>query len=130
MVAVGPFATRLAGHLDRGGHPLVTMKAWRQNGALADWQRALTDVAALDFPRDVAPRRTYDGSRGEIARADLPYGTLRWQGSSGDRAVRAMAAGHPSPDYYKYFMPAWAAALTPAALSPSEAAAVPKIPRG
>jgi hypothetical protein len=78
----------------------------------------------------VAPHRTYDGSRGEIARADLPYGTLRWQGSSGDRAVRAMEDGAPSPDYYKYFMPAWAAALKPAPLSPSEAAAVPKIPRG
>jgi hypothetical protein len=72
---------------------------------------------------------TYDGSRGEIARADLPYGTLRWQGSSGDRAVRATEGGAPSPDYYKVFMPSWAAGLAPAPLSASEAAAVPMIPR-
>ena len=41
-----------------------------------------------------------------------------------------MENGSPSPDYYKYFMPAWAAGLPPAPLSPSEAAAVPKIPHG
>lgn len=129
VVAVGPFAARLAGHLQLGGRPLVTMKRWGQTSALADWQQALADVAALNFPRDVAKLATYDGSRREIERADLPYGTLRWQGSSGDRAVRATENGKPSPDYYKFFMPAWAAALAPAPLSPSEAAAVPKIPR-
>jgi uracil-DNA glycosylase len=129
LVTVGPFAARLAGHLHTGGHPLVTMKAWTEDGALADWQRGLAELSPLSFPRDVAPLPTYDGSRGEIARADLPYGTLRWQGSSGDRAVRAMENDAPSPDYYKLFMPSWAAALGPAPLSASEAAAVPMIPR-
>jgi uracil-DNA glycosylase len=128
VVTVGPFAARLAGHLHSSGHPLVTMKAWDQPGALADWQHALTELAPLGFPRDVARLPTYDGSRGEIARADLPYGTLRWQGTSGDRAVRAVENGAPSPDYYKFFMPSWAAALQPAPLSANEAAAVPKIP--
>jgi hypothetical protein len=106
------------------------MKSWDQTGALADWQQALADVAALNFPRDVARLPSYNGSRGEIARADLPYGTLRWQGTSGDRAVRAIEDDAPSPNYYKIFMPTWAAALPPAALSSSEAAAVPKIPHG
>jgi hypothetical protein len=104
------------------------MKAWRQTGALADWKRALGDLATLTFPRDVTPAATYDGRRSAIARTDLPFGTLRWQGSSGDRAVRATENGKPSPDYYKVFMPSWAAALKPGPLSPAEAAAVPKIP--
>lgn len=127
VVAVGPNAARLATGVNTTGTPLVTMKAWRQTGALADWKRALGDLAALTFPRDVAPSPTYDGRRSQIARADLPYGTLRWQATSGDRAVRATVNGALSPDYYKVFMPAWAAALPPAPLSPAEAAAVPKI---
>jgi hypothetical protein len=49
---------------------------------------------------------------------------LRWQGSSGDRAVRAVTAGRPSPDYYKILMPRWAFQLAPAALTSDERAAV------
>jgi uracil-DNA glycosylase len=128
VVAVGPNATRLAGAVNGTGAPLVTMKSWRQTGALADWKRALSDLAALTFPRDITASTTYDGSRSQIPRADLPFGTLRWQATSGDRAVRATEDGMPSPDYFKVFMPTWAAALKPAPLSPAEAAAVPKIP--
>ncbi len=128
IVAVGPNATRLAGSVNTTGKPVVTMKAWASEGALADWNRALSELASVTFPRDVTPAPSYDGQRGEIPRTDLPFGTLRWQATSGDRAVRATEDGTPSPDYYKLFMPSWAAALAPAPLSPSEAASVPKIP--
>jgi hypothetical protein len=53
---------------------------------------------------------------------DLPYGTLRWAGTSGDRAVRPVdtGTGKPSPDYLKLFLPAWAAKLDPAPLTADE----------
>jgi uracil-DNA glycosylase len=130
VVTVGPAAKRLAGNVNGTGAPVIAMKAWRESGALSDWNAALASLGALNFPRDVAPSGSYDGSRGEIPRADLPFGSLRWNGTSGDRAVRAKENGAPSPDYYKVYMPTWAAALTPAPLSASEAAAVPKIPHG
>jgi uracil-DNA glycosylase len=128
VVAVGPAATRLVTKVHNTGAPVVTMKAWRESGALASWNAALSTLAGMNLPREVTPSSSYDGGRGEIPRADLPFGTLRWNGTSGDRAVRARENGTPSPDYYKVFMPAWAAALGPAPLSASEAAAVSKIP--
>ena len=65
----------------------------------------------------------YQGEREQIPRLDLPFGTLRWQGSSGDRAQRPTRSGSPSFDYYKVSMPSWAAALAATPLSASEAAA-------
>jgi hypothetical protein len=60
----------------------------------------------------------------QIPRIDLPYGTLRWQATSGDRAAQATVASHPSPDYFKISMPKWAFLLKHTALSASEQAAV------
>ncbi len=118
-LVVGPHAGRLAAHVLPDGLPVVRMKAWRESGALNDWRRALDDVRGLPFAKDVPdPSFTYDGQRGQIPRADLPYGTPCWQGSSGDRAVRAVVSGVPSPNYYKLFMPQWAFQLPPDALSP------------
>ena len=53
----------------------------------------------------------------------LPFGTLRWQGSSGNRGQQATQSGSPSFAYYKITMPAWAAALGATPLSAAEAAA-------
>jgi hypothetical protein len=69
------------------------------------------------------PTFTYSGEREQIPRVDLPFGTLRWQGSSGNRGQQANRSGAPSFDYYKVTMPAWAAALDAPPLSPAEAAA-------
>jgi len=66
------------------------------------------------------------GKRGQIPRFDLPYGTLRWQGTSGDRAVRSpVQSGQSGPfNYYKLLMPKWASGLRPEPLSPDEQRAV------
>jgi uracil-DNA glycosylase len=124
VVAVGPNAVRLAGALDTHGHPVVAMKAWVQTGAKASWQQALTQLSQLTYPTDVAATFSFDGKRGQIPRIDLPYGTLRWQGSSGDRGVRAKRGGTPSPDYLKVFMPSWAFQLLPPPLTAAEQAKV------
>jgi hypothetical protein len=100
------------------------MKAWGASGALADWRRALDDLKSLTYPKDKTATFTYDGGRVQIPRIDLPYGTLRWQASSGDRAMQATVAGHPSPDYFKITLPKWAFTLKHTVLSATEAAAV------
>jgi uracil-DNA glycosylase len=128
-LTMGPHANRLADAVLPGTLRRVRMKAWGQGGALADWQTALGTLKTVAYAKDVAsPSFQYDGSRGQIPRIDLPYGTLRWQGSSGDRAVCAWTGGRPSPDYYKLFMPDWAFRLAPEPLSPDEQQAIENAP--
>ena len=69
--------------------------------------------------------------RSQLPRRDLPYGTTRWVGTSGDRAVRPtdLDLGRPSPDYVELFVPAWVANLGPAPLSAAEQAAADQLPR-
>jgi hypothetical protein len=64
-----------------------------------------------------------------MPRIDLPYGTPRWLGTSGDRAVRPtdQDIGKPSPDYLKLFLPSWVASLAPAPLTAAEQAAADQI---
>jgi uracil-DNA glycosylase len=130
-LAVGPQARALAGHVAWGGLPVVNLKAWAEPGALQDWQHHLPAIEAIPYRRDVAnPSFEYDGRRGQIPRADLPYGALRWIGTSGDCAQRAMdvPAHLLSPHYYKLTMPAWASGLAPAPLSVEEEAAIAHAP--
>ena len=113
-------AARVIADLAPDATPTVTMKAWGASGALADWRKALTDLSNLTYPKDRATLLGWGGERLQIPRIDLPYGTLRWQGTSGDRAAQAKRSGKPSPDYFKTVMPGWAAALSPAPLSAAE----------
>jgi uracil-DNA glycosylase len=102
----------------------VEMKAWHETGALDDWTRAIEEIRPLNYVKDLShPSFAFDGTRGQIPRIDLPYGTLRWQGTSGDRAVRSPAA-NGSFDYYKLLMPRWAFQLRPEPLSDDEQRAI------
>lgn len=124
LVFCGPLAKRLAPHVTPAGMPTVEMKAHRQSGSVADWRRALGDLSALSYQRDLAsPSFDYDGERGQIARHDLPFGTLRWQGSSGDRGLQPMRGSKLSFDYYKLVMPRWAFGLPSSPLTAAEDAA-------
>jgi hypothetical protein len=115
LVTVGTYAARLAGHLDLDVVELRFRGAqgWRQS-----WDAALGTLSTRGHRTDIAdPSFAYDGSREQIPRSDLPYGTLRWQGSSGDRAVQARVDGRLSGDYYKVFVPQWVLDLAPGAHS-------------
>lgn len=71
------------------------------------WDRWWTDVSDPTF--------AYDGGREQVPRGDLSYGTLRWQGSSGDRAVQARVDGRRVGDHCKIFVPRWVYDLAPGA---------------
>lgn len=128
VVAAGSWARRLVGALPLGSTPVVEMGAHGQRGWLGTWQEALTKLRGLRYRKDLpGPTFAYDGAREQIPRRDLPFGTLRWQGTSGDRGQRATRDGGPSFDYYRVSMPDWAAALQAAPLSAAEQAAVERM---
>ena len=124
VLAIGPQASRVAAAVAPSGAPVVVAKAHGAPGWLADWQRAHGDLKALTFTRDGTAKASWDGQGSEIPRDDLPFGTLRWEGTSGDRAERGRVHGTPSPDYLKIVMPGWASSLDAAPLTPAERAAV------
>jgi len=129
VLVIGPHAARLAGHVLPPGVHRAMLKVRGQSGALANWQRVLGTIKTIPYRKDVAsPSFQYGGARGQIPRIDLPYGTLRWQGTSGDRAVRARAGTKPSADYFKIVMPQWAFDLSPEPLSGAEQEAVENAP--
>jgi uracil-DNA glycosylase len=130
LLAVGPGAQRLAPTVAPAGMEVLQMAAAGSSGSAGSWQAALDQLATRTYPRDLSnPSFQLPSGRGQLPRADLPYGTLRWVGTSGDRAVRPtdMNLSKPSPDYLKLFAPTWVAQLTPAPLSPAERAAADQL---
>jgi uracil-DNA glycosylase len=107
--------------------PVVTCKSWSQSGAKQDWKDKLEELKSKSYEKEITANFEYDGEREQIPRKDLPFGVLRWQGSSGDRAQRArLENGDWSPHYYKWFLPDWVYNLPPEPLSASEQKAVDK----
>jgi hypothetical protein len=128
VLTVGPHAARLRAAVVAASLPVVQLSSWAGSATIADWNRALQEIRAIPYDKDLtSPSFVYDGTRTQIARIDLPFGTLRWQGTSGDRAVRAAAAAS-APNYYKILMPGWAFDLSPAPLTESEQAALDAAP--
>ena len=123
VLAMGPGARRLAPNVTPAGLDVIDIAAAGEPSFLASWQAALTQLAGRSYTRDLAnPTFTAPTARSQLPRIDLPYGTPRWAGTSGDRAVRPIDTdtGRPSPDYLKLFLPTWVANLDPAPLSASE----------
>ena len=130
MVAMGPGAARLAAAVVPAGTDRIEIAIPGAAGFRADWQRALDTLSGRPYPRDLAhPGFSAPAARGQLPRADLPYGTPRWVGSSGDRAVRPTdgGSGRPSPDYLKWFLPTWVAALPAAPLTAAEQVAADEL---
>jgi hypothetical protein len=123
LLAMGPGARRLAPAVVPAGLTVLGLAAPGEPDFRASWQAVLTQLAGRAYTRDLAkPTFTAPAARSQLPRIDLPYGTLRWAGTSGDRAVRPVDTdtGKPSPDYLKLFLPAWAANLDPAPLTADE----------
>ena len=102
------------------------LKNWGESGAQANWNEALDSIKDLAYKRDIKnPSYHFDGTRTMIPSFDLPYGTLKWQGSGGDRGRRAKNKnGTSNMNYYKFSMPKWAWYLKPEPLSDEEQEAI------
>src|SRR5215475_12267843 len=123
ILAMGPGARRLVPNVIPAGMDVIGVAAYGEPDFQASWQAALTQLAGRTYARDLAsPTFTVPTARSQLPRIDLPYGTTRWVGTSGDRAVRPIDndIGKPSPDYLKLFLPLWVANLEPAPLTASE----------
>jgi hypothetical protein len=113
LLCFGRFSTALAQALKPAGLKVIESKSVLEPGWQAAWTKALQDLSKVAYDREGQASFQYDGGRGQLARLDLAYGTLRWQGSSGSRALQGEEKGAPTPDYFKLVMPAWAAAIKP-----------------
>jgi len=132
LLAIGPGARQLAPKIVPAGLPVIGLAGFGEPGWAEAWQVALDDLAGRTYPRDLSkPTFAMPAQRSQLPRRDLPYGTTRWVGTSGDRAVRPtdLDLGRPSPDYVELFVPAWVANLGPAPLSAAEQAAADQLPR-
>lgn len=130
VLAMGAGARRLAPRVVPAGVGVIGLESHGEPGYTASWQAALAQLSALAYAKDLSnPTFTVPTQRGQLSRKDLPYGTPRWVGTSGDRAVRPIDTdtGRPSPDYLKLFLPAWVAGLDPAPLTPDELIAVERL---
>jgi uracil-DNA glycosylase len=130
LLAMGRAARRLAPHVAPSGLTVIELAAPGESGLAASWQAALTQLSNRTYTKDLS-NPTFDApsGRSQLPRIDLPYGTLLWVGTSGDRAVRPtdLTNNKPSPDYLKLFAPSWVAGLAPAPLTPAERAAADQL---
>lgn len=128
-LAIGPHSQKIATDVLPSGLTTISMKAFRQTDSQSSWQDALQQISTLDYPKDIAnPTFQWSGERGQIPRHDLPFGTLRWQGSSGDRGRRGEVQGEATGNYYKITMPTWASKLKPEPLSAAQSSALQNAP--
>jgi uracil-DNA glycosylase len=130
LLAMGPGARRLAPNVAPAGLPVIELAAHGESGWTSSWQAALSDLAERSYTRDLSnPTFTLPSTRSQVPRIDLPYGTPRWVGTSGDRGVRPidLDIGRPSPDYLKLFLPAWVNGLSPRPLTAAEQAAADEL---
>ncbi len=125
VLAVGRGARRLAPSVVPQGLPVVPMKAFAESGSRADWQNALDQLSTRSYTKDIAaPTFSLPTDRGQVPRADLPYGTPRWMGTSGTRGSRPVdrTTGKPSADYLKVYLPSWVNDSAAPPLSAADAA--------
>lgn len=111
LVAIGPGAQRVAARANQAALPVVSMPHWTGSASAPAWRQALEALRDIDYAKDAAASFELEPVRGQVSRIDLPFGTLRWQGSSGSRVLQARQSGTPSRDYFKIVMPRWAADL-------------------
>ncbi|HEX7097938.1 MAG TPA: uracil-DNA glycosylase family protein [Acidimicrobiia bacterium] len=122
VVTIGEAATRLTGKI--GIPATVDLPPYGRAGSRQAWKEAAETMRSVRYRKDRRATYRYDGDRSQIPRIDLPYGTLRWQGTSGDRAIRGRVRGDETGDYFKLYAPGWVAALAPVPLTRAEKRAV------
>jgi hypothetical protein len=130
LLSMGPAARHVASNVAPAGLPIVELAAHGETGWAASWQAALDNLSGRSYTRDLtSPTFSMPTTRSQLPRIDLPFGTQRWVGTSGDRGVRPTDNDlhRPSPDYLKLFLPAWVGLLAARPLTAAEQAAADQI---
>ena len=128
IVTLGAGAVRIAADEGPTDTPVVPLPDFPRSRVKSKWAGAMQLLKGITFDRDLDERSDkYEGDREPIPRADLPFGTLRWQGTHGDRAQQGFDNGQLSPDYFRLRMPTWVMTLPPAPLSAGEQAAIRQV---
>jgi len=109
--------------------PIIRLDNWSDGNEAVNWQAGLNTLRDLTYPKNTPATFQIPSERSAIPRQDLPFGTLCWQGTSGDRGLRGHDGNNvPDGRYYKYFQPRWVFNLDPTPLSPLEQAALSSMP--
>ena len=129
-MTLGSHAARVVADEAPSGATVVELPRFNPRSVRRMWAPVIDQLAGLRFPKDVRrPANRWDGEREPIARHDLPFGTLVWQGATGDRSQQGKTSRtRHTPDYFRVVMPTWAANLDPTSLSRSEQRAVRRLP--
>ncbi len=127
IVAMGAHAQRVAAAEAPAGTQVINMADFNAANPGGAWAGAMTALGNATYAKDGPAGFNYAGDREQIPRYDLPFGMLRWQGTSGDRAKQAKIKGKFTPNFYKLRMPEWVDNLDPAPLTASEQQAVNKL---
>jgi len=129
VVTLGAHAERIAADESPSGTRIVNLAPFRENNLASAWRPAVNQLKSIRFPKDLRnPTNRYNGDREPIARIDLPFGTLRWQGTTGSRAQQGKLSNRLSPDYFRHSMPTWTSRLAPTQLTSDELDAVGRLP--
>jgi uracil-DNA glycosylase len=129
ILTLGEHAERVVAEDGPAGVAVINLAPFDRADPAAAWQPAMTALNASTFPRDTTSN-SYAGDREPIPRGDLPFGTLRWQATTGNRAQQGKISGKPTPNYFKIRMPTWAASTVATPLSSRERAAIDAMKAG
>lgn len=127
VLTLGPNSASLMTNIDSGPPARAALTEYGGPGWERSWQDALSLLSSMSYPSDVDATFTYGGESEQIARIDLPFGTLGWQAASGQRGQQARFERKPSADYFKVRMPSWVADLDSPPLTSSEQQALNRV---
>ena len=135
ILTVGEHAADAVSKLNTDKISVFNLKSASDKNAAEDWSKQLKRILKVKYPRDdqklerafTYKDKDWKNTRLEINRRDLPFGTVRWIGTSGnltERALKDRRGNYTPGDYYKISMPGWANAEKASRLSKEESAAL------
>lgn len=131
ILAVGPVSAEALKSY-RTSIPIVNMAASTDAQFAGQWvsvAQQLNQKKPVALSTEVAPVSYNPAVLTAIPRADLPFHSRWWMGTSGSRAARGMGSGKMDGNYYKLYMPDWVFRLSPKTLSPAEGGMIEQIKR-
>lgn len=132
IVTVGPVSSQVVSAL-RVNLPVFRLAAHTDPSFGRQWsetqRQILAEAPKAGYRPEITPSAFNPQEILPIPRFDLPIHTKWWVGTSGSRAVRGYnkQAKRLDGNYYKFYMPDWAARLGPKPLGQAEAGLIDRV---